>query len=141
MLNLIVYRSNLTPDYTEGFMINKDTLSFVCDTLEDKVRDLDKSGKFDGGEAKVYGETAIPYGTYPIKVTYSPKFKRDMVAILNVPEFDGIRMHWAATAKQLLGCLGVGKRSGAGVLANSKMTDALVKMLNDAGNVGLITFK
>lgn len=141
MLNLIVFRTNLLSKYTEGFMINKDSLEFICSTLEDKVRDTNKSGKFDNGEVKVYGETAIPYGTYPIQVTYSPKFKRDMILIKNVPEFDGIRIHWAVDAAHLLGCLGVGKRSGPGILDNSGMTDKLTTMLRDAGNVGTITIK
>ena len=42
---------------------------YFCDTLEDTVRDTNKSGKFDNGEKKVKGKTAIPYGTYEIKGT------------------------------------------------------------------------
>lgn len=141
MLNLILFRTNLAQKYTEGFLINKDSLEFICDTLEDRVRDINKDGKFDNGEVKVYGESAIPYGTYPIQVTYSPKFKRDMVLIKNVPEFDGIRMHWAIDANHLLGCLGVGKRSGPGALSNIGMTNKITAMLRDAGNVGTITIK
>ena len=28
---------------------------YFCDTLEDKNRDVNKNGKFDNGETKVYG--------------------------------------------------------------------------------------
>lgn len=141
MLNLLVFRTNLTQKYTEGILVNKDTLEYICDTVEDKVRDINKDGRFDGEEKKVYGETAICYGTYPISVTYSPKFKRDMVLIKNVAEFDGIRIHWAVDANHLLGCLGVGKRSGPGALSNIGMTNKITAMLRDAGNVGTITIK
>ena len=48
---------------------------YLCDTIEDKNRDLNKNGVFDNGEKKVYGETAIPYGTYKITMNVvSPKF-------------------------------------------------------------------
>mgnify|MGYP001368933729 CR=1 FL=1 len=39
---------------------------FFCNTLEDKIVDKNKNGIFDNGEKKVYGESAIPYGTYNI---------------------------------------------------------------------------
>lgn len=40
---------------------------FVCHILEDTVRDLNQDGDNDDkGEGKIYGSTAIPYGTYPI---------------------------------------------------------------------------
>ena len=32
---------------------------YFCDTLEDKNRDLNKNGIFDGGEKKVYAQTCI----------------------------------------------------------------------------------
>ncbi len=139
MLNLIVFRTNLASAYTEGFMINSDSLSYVCDTLEDKVRDLNKDGKQD--TPKVYGLTAIPYGKYNIEVTFSPKFQKDMVLVNNVPEFEGIRLHWAVDANHLLGCVGTGKRAGAGVLANIGMTDKLTAMLIASGGVGTLTIK
>ena len=66
---------------------------YFCDTLEDTVRDLNKNGVFDNGEKKIYGKTAIPYGTYNVKWTYSNKFKKYMPLIENVPSFAGIRIH------------------------------------------------
>jgi len=61
---------------------------------------------------KEYGITAIPAGLYLIKVTYSPRFKRDMVAILNVPNFSGIRIHGGNDAKHSLGCPLYAKNKG-----------------------------
>ena len=69
-----------------------------CDTLEDRVRDLNKNGVFDGDEKKVYGETAIPYGTYDVVVDYSPKFKRELPRLQNVRHFEGILIHRGNTA-------------------------------------------
>ncbi len=70
-----------------------------CYTLEDKVR---PSG------VKVYGKTAIPEGIYNVVVTYSPKFKKLLPEILNVPMFTGIRMHGGITADHSLGCVLLG---------------------------------
>ena len=112
-------------DYTEG------TLSFdgehVCDTIEDCDRDENRNGVFDGDEAKVYGETAIPNGRYRVTLDHSPKFSpryggRRIPFVHDVPGFEGIRIHTGNTADDSLGCIIVGVRSAAGFVANSKDT-------------------
>lgn len=139
MLKLRLIRLNLNKEFTEGVLINENANVELCHTLEDRVRDINADGNLDGeDEGKVYGETAIPYGTYPIEVTWSPKFKRDMVAVHNVKHFTGIRLHWGRTAAQSLGCPLVGKKSAPGVLANSGMTNRLVDLLMEHGNKGEI---
>ena len=138
-LKLQLIRYNLQPEYTEGSLIYVNKNRELCDTLEDKVRDANADGTFDGDESKVYGETAIPYGTYPIKVTYSPKFKRKMVLIMDVKHFTGIRMHWGRTAKNSEGCPLVGAKVKDGELGNIGMTDYLVDLLESHGNEGTIT--
>ena len=67
-------RIALKKDYTIGKLYIDDV--YFCDTLEDAVRDLNKNGKFDNGEKKIYCQTAIPYGTYEVKWTYSHRFKK-----------------------------------------------------------------
>lgn len=79
-----------------------------CVTLEDVVRE-DPNPATPANEAKVYGETAIPPGRYPVKITWSVKFQRDMVAVENVPGFTGIRVHSGNDADDTLGCILVGK--------------------------------
>lgn len=77
--------------------------NYLCDTLEDRVR--------PEGE-KVYGETAIPAGTYTVVLSYSHRFKKVMPEILNVPNFSGIRIHCGNSSKDTEGCLLVGKWDG-----------------------------
>ena len=61
-MKLTLKRIALRKTYTIGKLYIDD--NYFCDTLEDTVRDLDKDGKFDNGEKKIKGKTAIPYGTY-----------------------------------------------------------------------------
>lgn len=99
--------------------------AYFCDTLEDKVRDLNKDGDLDDdGEGKIYGETAIPYGTYKVSLTHSPKFKRILPLINGVKHFEGIRIHGVlkgaiARPVHTAGCVLVGKNSIKGGLTKS----------------------
>lgn len=76
---------------------------YLCDTLEDCVRPT--------GE-KVYGETAIPAGTYTVVLSYSPRFKKILPEIKNVPNFTGIRIHTGNDAGNTEGCILVGTWDG-----------------------------
>lgn len=125
-------RFALKPTYTIGnFFIDyedNDKLGWehCCETLEDKVRDLTK-------EVKVFGETAIPAGIYKINITYSNRFKRDLPLLLNVPQFDGIRIHPGNTAEDTHGCILVGINNIIGKITNSKVTfEALYKIMLDS---------
>lgn len=72
------------------------TRGFECYVLEDKYR---------GDAPKVPGETCIPYGTYEVIVDFSPKFQTDMLHVMNVPGFEGIRIHPGNVAEDTEGCL------------------------------------
>ena len=47
----------------------------------------------------------IPCGTYPIAVTWSPKFKRMLPILLNVPGRSGIRFHRGTKPEHSRGCI------------------------------------
>ena len=106
---------------------------FFCDTLEDTNRDSNKDGDLDDtGEVKVYGSTCIPFGTYEVVVTYSNRFKKQLPLLMNVPEFDGIRIHSGNTDADTLGCILLGINSEKGKVINSRIyADRLTQLLID----------
>jgi len=83
----------------------------LCYTLEDTVR---KDG------IKIYGKTAIPSGKYEIAINYSEKFKKQLPLLLNVPNFEGVRIHSGNTPEDSFGCLLVGKGHGVDVVTDSR---------------------
>lgn len=118
---------------TSIWKTNKFTLSeleidgkYHSDALEDRMRP-------DG--QKVMHETAIPRGTYNVVLSYSPRFKRILPEIQNVPGFTGIRIHKGNSSKDTSGCLLVGYWDGitADWIANStKAFDSLFAMMQEA---------
>lgn len=96
---------------------------YICDTLEDTDRGLTNDmSATEIKTKKVYGETAIPIGTYKLIVDYSPKYKKMMPHILNVKGFDGIRIHSGNTQKDSLGCILVGKNKEVGKVLDCRNT-------------------
>ena len=72
---LTLKRDTYTSKTTIGKLYLNDV--FICDTLEDVCRDMNKDGDLDdSGESKIYGETAIPSGIYKITLAMSPRFKK-----------------------------------------------------------------
>lgn len=129
-MELLLERKYIKPEYCIGRLyINGE---FFCNTLEDTIRDINKNGTFDCGEFKISGHTAIPYGTYEIQVTYSPKFKRELPLLLDVPNFTGIRIHRGNTNKDSSGCILVGENTKKGMVLNStKYEQELTKLLKN----------
>ncbi len=116
-MKIQVKRRFFGEEYTIGTMsINGKRF---CDTLEDKNRDINHNGKFDNGESKVHGETCIPFGTYDVIVTMSPKFKRELPKLLNVPSFYGVLIHRGNTKDDTAGCILIGENKVKGKVINS----------------------
>ena len=139
-MKLTLKRIALRQTYTIGKLYLDD--NYFCDTLEDTVRDLNKNGKFDNGEKKVYGKTAIPYGTYEIKWTYSPRFKKYTPQLMNVPSFDGIRVHAGSTPADTAGCILLGENKKVGMVLNSRATiNKFYPLIKEACSKGKVTIE
>ena len=94
---------------------------FISDTIEDKVRILNSI------KDKVYGETAIPAGTYKADIYFSKKFGYEVIRIFDVPFFEGIYIHKGNTQKDSLGCVIVGYNDKKGWV--SRPTVAMNKLI------------
>ena len=132
-MELTLKRIALRSEYTIGKLyVNGE---YVCDTIEDTVRDLDKDGKFANGEVKIPGKTAIPYGRYEItmkvkspkysnfsKYSWAKKYDGYLPRLLNVPHFDGVLIHVGNSALDSEACVLVGENKVVGKVINSVNT-------------------
>ena len=139
--------------YTIGRLYVNGT--YFCNTLEDTDRGLDsRMTEAQINKKKVYGETAIPKGTYLVDMnTVSPKYKAvswydnlcggKMPRLKAVPGFSGILVHPGSTALDTKGCILVGKNSAVGKLTESRATFQwlYVKMSAAAKRGELITIE
>lgn len=94
---------------------------FECYTLEDVER-----------EEKIAGVTAIPAGEYPVRLTWSPAFGRNLPLICDVKGFSGVRIHAGNTPAHTEGCVLVGQSFNGPALRNSKVAfDKLYEKLRN----------
>lgn len=123
--------------------------AYFCNTLEDKDRGLKKTDLLSIIQSKkVYGETAIPTGTYPVTLDIrSPKYYAvskyrnycggRMPRLLGVPGFDGILIHPGNTAADSAGCILCGFNTSVGRLSKSWETwKALYERMKAASDRG-----
>ncbi|RRB11517.1 DUF5675 family protein [Larkinella knui] len=89
--------------------------------LEDRDRGLStETPLLQIKQIKVFGKTAIPVGRYEIAVNFSNKFKKFLPLLVNVPGFDGIRIHVGNFEADTLGCLLPGTDRQKDMVLNSK---------------------
>lgn len=116
---------------------------YECDTLEDPDRGLkDSMTESEIKNKKVYGNTAIPTGTYNIDMnTISPKFKDRTWAkfcegklprLQNVKGYEGVLIHVGNKPEDTLGCILVGKKGVNGTITNS--TETFKRLYNKIKN-------
>ena len=132
-MELTLKRIALRSEYTIGKLYVDG--EYVCDTIEDTVRDLDKDGKFANGEVKIPGKTAIPYGRYEItmkvkspkysnfsKYSWAKKYDGYLPRLLNVSNFEGVLLHPGNTSSESAGCILTGENKVVGKVINSVNT-------------------
>ena len=110
MKEIILKRTELAPTYTIGDFT---FLDFKCNSLEDTVRI---------NSPKIPGKTSIPAGRYKIIIDFSNRFQKLMPHILNVPNFEGIRIHSGNKAEDTEGCILLGIHTAPGFIFNSRET-------------------
>lgn len=116
-MEIKVIRKYKKETYTIGEMWVDGKL--FCSTLEDKDRGLRQDMSLSQlKKMKIYGVTAIPYGTYDVTVYFWPKYRKKYPLLLNVPAYTGILIHAMQNASQSLGCIGVGENKIKGGLVN-----------------------
>lgn len=122
-----LYRS--AAGYTIGELL-LDECGYLCDTLEDEDRGLTQEMPVSMIQTlKVYGQTAIPKGTYRVRMdVVSPKLKNKAYAkkyggclprLENVPGYEGVLIHPFNTAEESLGCIAPGMYAGGGRIKDS----------------------
>jgi hypothetical protein len=126
-------------NYTEGeLQVNG---VFFCHVVEDAVRAAPGAWK---ASSKIFGQTAIPYGTYPVLVTWSNRFKRQLTGVFNVPDFTGIRIHNGTTHLSSHGCpiISYTRGKAAGTLVNDrKAMNDLCKLVQQAQKKGKVVLE
>lgn len=119
-MHIKLHRSTFTAKSTGGELTIDGR--YFCDTLEDVDRKLEAGGK------KIYGETAIPRGTYPVVVSFSNRFQKMLPLLVGVPGFEGVRIHAGNKPEDTEGCILVGINYAADLVHDSRATFA--KLMN-----------
>jgi len=107
---------------------------YECFGLEDAIRE-------QPGQPvrawKVPGRTAIPAGRYDLVITHSTRFKQRLPLLLEVPGFEGIRIHPGNTIEDTAGCLLPGRLRAAQRVGESRHAfDRLFRKIDDALTAG-----
>lgn len=139
-MNIYVHRKALKDSYTIGDLYVDGV--FFSNTLEDKDRGLSqKLSLSQNKRLKVYGQTAIPVGTYYIDMYYWAKYRKKYPHLKNVPAFEGILIHNGTNKDDTLGCVLVGKNNVVGRITNDGTCNKLISMieaeLNNGGSVSI----
>lgn len=124
-MKIEVKREEFTDKSTIGRMYVNGV--FECYTLEDKDRKLEAGGQ------KVYGLTSIPRGSYTLIMSFSNRFQKYLPEILNVPQFEGIRIHGGNSDVDSHGCILVGQTKVKDFIGNSRA--ALAQLLTKIKSV------
>lgn len=115
-------------NYTVGSLYIND--KYECKTVEDTDRGLsDNMPENEINSKKVYGQTAIPTGTYRIDMStislrlkdrsWAKPYGGKLPRLIGVKGFDGILIHPFNKAEESLGCIGPNESVNKGIGSNS----------------------
>ena len=122
-MNLALKRLHKTENSTVGELTVNGL--FQCYTLEDIER-----------EVKIKSETAIPKGTYKVIINRSNRFKRLLPLLIDVPGFEGIRIHSGNSNHDTEGCILVGETRSKDFIGKSrKAFNALFEKMKKAESI------
>ena len=118
-LSFVLKRVSFKPSYTIGALsysaLDSCDKSFICDTLE--------PGK--------NSNMLIPAGKYKIALTFSNRFKKTLPLLLDVPGFEGIRIHSGNSSKDSSGCILPGINDSVGWVSNSAIfQDRIINLIS-----------
>lgn len=108
-MELTIERRCGCAQYTVGTLLLNGV--YFCDTLEPPVREYG---------IKIPGKTAVPAGRYKLVLNDSPRFKRVLPLLIDVPGFEGVRIHPGNTAQDTQGCFLVGYNRQKGRVVQSR---------------------
>lgn len=129
-IKFLLQRDCFFPDYTLGrLFVDGKQYGYTC---EDKDRALE-----DNPGAKIAKGTAIPRGLYRMTVSFSNRFKKVMPLIVDVPGFEGVRIHGGNDHHNTEGCPLLGMfRTATGVRGCSEVNQALIEFISQAQDNG-----
>ena len=103
---------------------------FFSNVVEDRDRGLFQNDTLQYIESiKIKHETAIPYGTYQVVLSYSNRFKKYLPELVDVPGYAGVRIHPGNTEADTSGCLCPGIKSGNKVIQSKITFDKLFSLI------------
>lgn len=123
-MKMVLQRQPSNPLCTLGKLVVNGGLELH--TCEDVVR-----------EKKIPGMTAIPAGEYPVIITMSQRFGKELPLLVDVPGFNGVRIHSGNTAADTEGCIlpGMGC-TGNGVTSSREAMALLLPTIRAALSAG-----
>lgn len=127
-LEIGVLRTVFTDTATRGLLFVNG--QYWGHTLEDRLRPY--------GE-KVFGETCIPAGQYPVLLAESPNFGKLLPRIQNVPYFTGVLFHGGNRPRDTLGCILIARHVKAADWIFGSLSKKLVQVLEKSGGSGQVT--
>ena len=109
--------------------------TYLCIALEDKVREV--AGK-PVAEWKIKGVTAIPRGIFALVMDFSQHFQKILPHIMNVPGYEGVRIHGGNKPEDTEGCilLGMSWKGGPWISDSQKAMQLFTALVNQTLNAG-----